>query len=100
MKLVNPDGTIKTVFFRCNERGENYTIIGSKSTFKGAKFWNDNPFDAEDLVKREDGKRRKFTRRQMAERFKDVTPIVQTTETPKKKTKENGNTKQFTLNTY
>lgn len=71
--IVNKDGSLKALSFRCLKTGNAYMIIATANQHASAKFWEDSAFKAVDTLKRvKDGAIKSYTRADLEKRFKNV----------------------------
>ena len=70
MNIVNSDGSLASLKFKCNLTGFTYNVIGTESTYISG---TNSPLMAKDTIKREDGIKRTLTRPKLKERFNNIT---------------------------
>ncbi len=70
MNIVNQNGSLNGVKFKCNKTNMVYSVTGSKSTHQSGK---DSPLMVIDTIKRSDGITKDLTRPKLRERFDNVT---------------------------
>lgn len=72
MNLVNPNGTLSAIKFKCLIKNEVYMVVGTNNDHNG-EFWNDSVWKSTDIIKRlSDGLKKSYTREEMKRRFKNV----------------------------
>lgn len=73
MTLVNKNGSLSAINFKCLTTGNSYQIIETRNDFKGSVFWKDKVWYCTDIVKRlSDGQKKSYTREEMQKRFKNI----------------------------
>ena len=71
--IVDKNGSLKCLVFKDIENDETYSIIATRSTYKGSNPWRDSRWLAIDTVKRlSDGATREMTRERMQKRFTNI----------------------------